>query len=135
MEQPSILVRILHSIPHVNYTFQRVNDTFNPDSDVYLEVSAHRFAAFDYCLQKRKNLSEYSDFKLSSLLWIKTLHFIKLNKNTKKWKVKKVKIYKYKYRNFFLIFENCKEYFRIKYNKIFIYQHLFISFQKVVFYS
>lgn len=39
MEQPSILVRILHSIPHVNYTFQRVNDTFNPDSDVYLEVS------------------------------------------------------------------------------------------------
>ncbi|XP_061400793.1 protein tweety-2-like isoform X1 [Musca vetustissima] len=37
MEQPSILVRILHSIPHVNYTFQRVNDTFNPDSDVYLE--------------------------------------------------------------------------------------------------
>ncbi|XP_037900104.1 protein tweety-2-like isoform X2 [Glossina fuscipes] len=37
MEQPSILVRILHSIPHVNYTFCRVNDTFNPDSDVYLE--------------------------------------------------------------------------------------------------
>lgn len=40
MEQPSILVKILHSIPHVNYTFRRVNDTFNPDSDVYLEVSA-----------------------------------------------------------------------------------------------
>lgn len=39
MEQPSILVKILHSIPHVNYTFRRVNDTFNPDSDVYLEVS------------------------------------------------------------------------------------------------
>ncbi|XP_046867358.1 protein tweety-2 isoform X2 [Drosophila willistoni] len=37
MEQPSILVKILHSIPHVNYTFRRVNDTFNPDSDVYLE--------------------------------------------------------------------------------------------------
>jgi len=38
-QQPSILVKILHSIPHVNYTFRRVNDTFNPDSDVYLEVS------------------------------------------------------------------------------------------------
>ncbi|EDV92450.1 GH24927 [Drosophila grimshawi] len=37
MEQPSILVKILHSIPHVNYTFRRVNDTFNLDSDVYLE--------------------------------------------------------------------------------------------------
>lgn len=39
MEQPSRLVTILHSIPHLNYTFRRVNDTFNPDSDVYLEVS------------------------------------------------------------------------------------------------
>ncbi|XP_055857390.1 protein tweety-2-like isoform X1 [Episyrphus balteatus] len=37
MDQPSILVRILHAIPHVNYTFRRVNDTFNPDSDIYLE--------------------------------------------------------------------------------------------------
>ncbi|CAD7087480.1 unnamed protein product [Hermetia illucens] len=37
MDQPSILVRILHSVPHVNATFQRVNDTFNPDSEVYLE--------------------------------------------------------------------------------------------------
>ncbi|BFG00267.1 hormone receptor 4 [Drosophila madeirensis] len=37
MEQPNILVKILHSVPHVNYTFRRVNDTFNPDSDIYLE--------------------------------------------------------------------------------------------------
>ncbi|TDG39481.1 hypothetical protein AWZ03_014099 [Drosophila navojoa] len=44
MEQPSILVKILHSIPHVNYTFRRVNDTFNPDSDVYLE----------FCLEQRR---------------------------------------------------------------------------------
>lgn len=41
MEQPSRLVTILHSIPHLNYTFRRVNDTFNPDSDVYLEVSTN----------------------------------------------------------------------------------------------
>lgn len=48
MEQPSILVRILHSVPHVNYTFQRVNDTFNPDSDIYVEVG---------CLITHKRLS------------------------------------------------------------------------------
>lgn len=37
MDQPSILVRILHFIPHVNITFRKVNDTFNPDSEIYIE--------------------------------------------------------------------------------------------------
>ncbi|XP_055389212.1 protein tweety-2-like isoform X2 [Condylostylus longicornis] len=37
LDQPSILSRVLHSIPHVNITFRHVNDTFDPDSDVYLE--------------------------------------------------------------------------------------------------
>lgn len=41
MEPPSplFIVRLLHSIPHINITLHRVNDTFNLKSDIYLEVS------------------------------------------------------------------------------------------------
>lgn len=37
--QPSILVRLVHSVPHVNITMQRVNSTFDPRSVIYKEVS------------------------------------------------------------------------------------------------
>uniref|UniRef100_A0A182VRQ5 Protein tweety homolog n=1 Tax=Anopheles minimus TaxID=112268 RepID=A0A182VRQ5_9DIPT len=36
---PSFLVQLLHSVPHINITLHRVNDTFNPNSTVYTEVS------------------------------------------------------------------------------------------------
>lgn len=39
MEPPSMIVRFLHSIPHVNITLHHVNSTFNPKSSVYIEVS------------------------------------------------------------------------------------------------
>lgn len=37
--QPSILVRLVHSVPHVNISMQRVNSTFDPRSVIYKEVS------------------------------------------------------------------------------------------------
>lgn len=37
--QPSILVRLVHSVPHINMTMQRVNSTFDPKNVIYKEVS------------------------------------------------------------------------------------------------
>lgn len=37
--QPSILVRLVHSIPHINATLNCVNSTFDPKSVIYKEVS------------------------------------------------------------------------------------------------
>lgn len=37
--QPSILVRLVHSVPHINVTLNRVNSTFDPKSIIYKEVS------------------------------------------------------------------------------------------------
>lgn len=36
---PSILVRLMHSVPHINVTLNRVNNTFDPKSVIYKEVS------------------------------------------------------------------------------------------------
>ncbi|XP_055305610.1 protein tweety-2 isoform X2 [Sitodiplosis mosellana] len=35
--QPSILVRLVHSVPHINVTLNRVNSTFDPRSVIYKE--------------------------------------------------------------------------------------------------
>ncbi|XP_031632317.1 protein tweety-2 isoform X2 [Contarinia nasturtii] len=35
--QPSILVRLVHSVPHINVTLNRVNSTFDPKSIIYKE--------------------------------------------------------------------------------------------------
>lgn len=40
MNQPSILVRLVHSVPHINVSLDRVNSTFDPKSVVYKEVSS-----------------------------------------------------------------------------------------------
>lgn len=37
--RPSILVRLVHSVPHVNATLDSVNSTFDPKSDIYKEVN------------------------------------------------------------------------------------------------
>lgn len=37
--QPSILVRLVHSVPHLNVTLNQVNSTFDPKSVIYKEVS------------------------------------------------------------------------------------------------
>lgn len=41
------IARILHSLPHYNITFHRINNTFRPTDEVYLEVSGifHQFHA------------------------------------------------------------------------------------------
>ncbi|KAI8436283.1 hypothetical protein MSG28_004328 [Choristoneura fumiferana] len=36
---PPRLSRLLHALPHINVTLHRVNDTFAPDSPVYLEAT------------------------------------------------------------------------------------------------
>lgn len=41
--RPSILVRLVHSVPHFNTTFDRVNNTFDPNSAIYKEVSIYLF--------------------------------------------------------------------------------------------
>jgi hypothetical protein len=33
-----ILAKILHSLPHLNITFHRTNNTFRPTDEIYLEV-------------------------------------------------------------------------------------------------
>lgn len=35
---PPLLATFYHSLPHVNITFQLINSTFNPRSNIYLEV-------------------------------------------------------------------------------------------------
>lgn len=47
-KQPSILVRLLHSIPHLNITLDSVNSTFDPKSVIYKEV---RFTKYLESLQ------------------------------------------------------------------------------------
>lgn len=36
--EKSIIVQILHSIPHINVSLNFVNSTFNPNSSAYIEV-------------------------------------------------------------------------------------------------
>lgn len=37
-----LIAKLLHSLPHFNITFHRINSTFKPRTELYLEVS-HRF--------------------------------------------------------------------------------------------
>lgn len=56
--QPSILVRLIHSVPHINTTFNFVNDTFEPKSLVYREVS-FQLSLFIFKLNKLRNFYSY----------------------------------------------------------------------------
>jgi hypothetical protein len=38
--QVPFLAKILHSLPHLNITLHRTNNTFRPTDEIYLEVSA-----------------------------------------------------------------------------------------------
>lgn len=37
-----VIAKLLHTLPHYNITFHRINNTFRPNDEIYLEVS------FDY---------------------------------------------------------------------------------------
>lgn len=37
--EKSMIINLLHKIPHINVSLHMVNSTFNPNSDVYIEVS------------------------------------------------------------------------------------------------
>lgn len=38
-DEPSILVRLVHSVPHLNVSMNRVNSSFDPKNIIYREVS------------------------------------------------------------------------------------------------
>lgn len=40
------LAKILHSLPHLNITLHRTNNTFRPTDEIYLEVRLHFFLHF-----------------------------------------------------------------------------------------
>lgn len=44
--EKSMIIHLLHSIPHINVSLHMVNSTFNPNSDVYIEVSSAPGSAF-----------------------------------------------------------------------------------------
>lgn len=50
VEQPSILVRLVHSVPHINITLHRVNNTFDPKSVIYVEVSVISLSSLSPCI-------------------------------------------------------------------------------------
>ena len=50
------LARIFHKFPHFNGSLHIVNNTFNPYSEIYIEVSLHKI----YFLSK-KNYSKFSE--------------------------------------------------------------------------
>lgn len=54
VEQPSILVRLVHSVPHINVTLHRVNSTFDPKSVIYKEVSI-LFLLHTFSVRQNKN--------------------------------------------------------------------------------
>ena len=35
--EPTLWAKLFHSAPHVNITFHHVDNTFNPENDLYLE--------------------------------------------------------------------------------------------------
>lgn len=34
-----VIAKLLHTLPHYNITFHRINNTFRPNDEIYLEVS------------------------------------------------------------------------------------------------
>lgn len=36
--QPSLLAKLLHTLPHYNITFHLINSTFRPKNELYVEV-------------------------------------------------------------------------------------------------
>jgi hypothetical protein len=54
--EKSIIVQLLHSIPHINVSLHFVNSTFNPNSKSYIEVSDKRDCPeiIFYILRKKK---------------------------------------------------------------------------------
>jgi len=41
--------RIFHSLPHLNVSLHSVNNTFNPHSEIYLEVGIPRTQMYEDC--------------------------------------------------------------------------------------
>lgn len=35
-----VIAKLLHTLPHYNITFHRINNTFRPNDEIYLEVSS-----------------------------------------------------------------------------------------------
>lgn len=74
MDSPSTLVRLLHSVPHVNITLHRVNSTFNPSSDIYIEVSWFCHSHSDACMRMARRRSIISSLTTISARCIQDTH-------------------------------------------------------------
>ena len=61
--RPPPLAKFFHALPHVNISLHLVNSTFNPDSDIYLEVFISPF--YVYNRRRRSLLSLY----VAGLVW------------------------------------------------------------------
>lgn len=48
--QVPFLAKVLHSLPHLNITLHRTNNTFRPTDEIYLEVSCgtNKFYKLEY---------------------------------------------------------------------------------------
>lgn len=58
--EKSIIVQLLHSIPHINVSLHFVNSTFNPNSKAYIEVSDKRDCPeIIFILRKRREKKLY----------------------------------------------------------------------------
>lgn len=69
------LARLLHSLPHLNVTFHQVNNSFDPQSPVYLEVSQTTCDTIGntpfFCLNWTKNWHKKA--LLQHRLWVNTV--------------------------------------------------------------
>lgn len=65
--EKSAIIHLLHSIPHINVSLHMVNSTFNPSSEVYIEVkkSGNEFSTYRVELAYRQVFEQLngSDFK------------------------------------------------------------------------
>ena len=46
-----VIAKLLHALPHYNITFHKINSTFRPNDEIYLEVSL---------VYRRENLNSFS---------------------------------------------------------------------------
>lgn len=44
-----VIAKLLHALPHYNITFHKINSTFRPNDEIYLEVREELCIPYRYC--------------------------------------------------------------------------------------
>lgn len=75
--QPPVLVKFLHSFPHLDFTFKKLNSShFNPDSQLYVEVSStfllNMNTSTAHCGLNRLLNNDHVYFAVSTVLGVRT---------------------------------------------------------------